>query len=170
MSQNFAGEWNGVCIATAGTKTALGIIQVWFNYFAASFFMALGNVNVDYLKIPKKHRGPHKTPSRAHAARLRVWGPCYKRMHLSTIRTHFLPALLALKACMRQNAKRKHEDSLPCKCYAIKSNSRTICTQVSQLPSADRKSSGHEWTANSSLHNPRTVNMVLVHCGCRTGK
>jgi len=33
---------NLVCSATAGTKTALDIIQVWFNYFAASFFKALG--------------------------------------------------------------------------------------------------------------------------------
>jgi len=43
-------------------KTALGIIQLWLIYFAASFFKALGNVNVKYLKIPDKHRGPHKTP------------------------------------------------------------------------------------------------------------
>jgi len=46
-------------------KTALDIIQFWFNYFAASFSKALGNVNVNYLKIPKKHRTSHKTPSRA---------------------------------------------------------------------------------------------------------
>jgi len=26
--------------------------------------------------------------------------------------------------------------------------------------SSDRQSSGHEWTANSSLHNSRTVNLV----------
>jgi len=36
-----------------------------FSYFAASFFKALGNVNVNYLKIPKKHHGPHKTPWQA---------------------------------------------------------------------------------------------------------
>jgi len=41
------------------------------SYFAASFFMALGNENVSYLKIPKKHRGPHKRPSRATSACLR---------------------------------------------------------------------------------------------------
>ena len=29
------------------------------------FFKALRNVNVNYLKIPKKHRGPHKRPLRA---------------------------------------------------------------------------------------------------------
>jgi len=29
------------CCATAATKTALGIIQLWFNYFAASFYKAL---------------------------------------------------------------------------------------------------------------------------------
>jgi len=33
---------NLVCSATAGTKPALGIIQLWFNYFAAFFFKALG--------------------------------------------------------------------------------------------------------------------------------
>jgi len=38
-----------------------------------------------------------------------------------------------------------------------KFNSRTISTQVSQLVSADRQSSGHEWIANPSLHNTRTV-------------
>jgi len=31
--------------------------------------MALGNVNVGYLKIPKNHRGPHKRPSRAACLR-----------------------------------------------------------------------------------------------------
>jgi len=64
-----------VNIAGAGTKTALGIIQVWFSYFAASFFNALGNVNVHYLKSPKKHRGPHRRPSRATCGP-RVWDPC----------------------------------------------------------------------------------------------
>jgi len=31
-----------VCTATAGTKIALGIIQLCFSYFAASFFKARG--------------------------------------------------------------------------------------------------------------------------------
>jgi len=46
----------------ARMETALGIIQLWFIYFAASFFKALGKVNVKHLKIPEKHRGPHETP------------------------------------------------------------------------------------------------------------
>jgi len=29
----------------------------------------LNNVNVNYLKTPKKHRGPHQTPSRATCLR-----------------------------------------------------------------------------------------------------
>ena len=33
ISEKFAGEWNLVCSATAGTKTALDIIQPWFHYF-----------------------------------------------------------------------------------------------------------------------------------------
>jgi len=37
ISKKFAGGRNSVCSATAGTKTALGIIQLWFNYFAAFF-------------------------------------------------------------------------------------------------------------------------------------
>ena len=58
--------WNVVCITRhAVTKTALGVIQLWFDYFVASFFKALGNVNVNYLKIPEKYRRPHKRPSRA---------------------------------------------------------------------------------------------------------
>jgi len=28
----------------------------------------------------------------------------------------------------------------------------------------------HELTANSSLHNTRTVNLTLVHCECHAGK
>jgi len=34
----------------------------------------LSDVNVNYLKIPKRHRGPHKTPSRATCVP-RVWNP-----------------------------------------------------------------------------------------------
>jgi len=41
----------------------------------ASFFKALGNINVNYLKIPKKHRGPHKRPSRVTCGP-RVWDHC----------------------------------------------------------------------------------------------
>jgi len=48
-----------VCGTMAKLKTPLGIIQLWFIYSAASFFKALGNVNVKYLKIPEKHRRPH---------------------------------------------------------------------------------------------------------------
>jgi len=54
------------CSGTSWTKTAL---QLGFNYFAASFFNALGNVNVNYLKISENHRWPHNTPSRAACLR-----------------------------------------------------------------------------------------------------
>jgi len=71
------------------------------------------------------------------------------------------PALPAFKlnAHMWKNAsyrnlKRAREDSLPCYCYAINSNSRTISTQVSQLVSADRQSSGYEWTASDHYTTP----------------
>ena len=40
--QNLLQSENLVFSATAGTKTALGIIQLSFNYFVASFFKALG--------------------------------------------------------------------------------------------------------------------------------
>ena len=46
-----------VCSATAGTKTALGIIQLWFQYFAASFFKALGNEILIIWKFPKSTAG-----------------------------------------------------------------------------------------------------------------
>jgi len=44
--KNLLESENSHCNATAWTKTALGIIQLWFSYFAASFFNALDNVNV----------------------------------------------------------------------------------------------------------------------------
>ena len=40
--KNLLESENLICNATGGTKTALGIIPVWFNYFAASFFKAPG--------------------------------------------------------------------------------------------------------------------------------
>jgi len=97
-----------------------------------------------------------------------------KSTWLSTNRTHCLSAIPAFIIRMPQNAyyhnlKWTREDSLPCYCYEIKSNSGTICTQVSQLASADMQSNGHEWTANTSLHNTKTVNLVLVHCRRHTG-
>jgi len=46
--KNLLESENLICNATGGTKTALGIIPVWFNYFAASFFKALGNLDVNY--------------------------------------------------------------------------------------------------------------------------
>ena len=54
-----------VCSATAGTKTALDIIQLsaLFQLFCGIFFKALSKVNVNYLKILKKHCGPHKRSS-----------------------------------------------------------------------------------------------------------
>ena len=60
---------NLVCSATAGMQTALGIIQLWFNCFAASFFKALVAINVNFFKIPQQHHGPHKTPSQAACLR-----------------------------------------------------------------------------------------------------
>jgi len=38
----FLESGNLVCSATAATKTASGIIQRWFNFFAASFYKTLG--------------------------------------------------------------------------------------------------------------------------------
>jgi len=58
---------------------------------------------------------------------------------------------------------------LPCYCYAIRTNDRTI-----RLPSFAtclcRKKSGHKWTANSSLHDTRIVNLAFVRGECHTRK
>jgi len=58
-----------VCSATAGTKTALGIIQLWFNYLAASFFKTRGNEMLILWKFPKSIAGRMKGPRRPHATR-----------------------------------------------------------------------------------------------------
>jgi len=67
-----------------------------------------------------------------------------------TVLLHYLPNRLGISfnSHMRQNAffrnfKGTLEDSLPCNCYAIKTNSRTICSQVLQPASAGNWS-GHE--------------------------
>jgi len=43
------------CCPADTTKTALGIIQLWFNYFAASFYKAIGArvSNVRKRKVPQ---------------------------------------------------------------------------------------------------------------------
>jgi len=43
------------CCATAATKTALCITQLWFNYFAASFYKALG---VHFSREAEERNGP----------------------------------------------------------------------------------------------------------------
>jgi len=69
---------------------------------------------------------------------------------LAAISCHCLTAFITCQnVCnqishhMRQNAyyhnlKWTLEDLLPCYCYTIKTNSRTICSQVSQPASADK--------------------------------
>ena len=91
-----------------------------------------------------------------------------------TVLLHYLPNISAFDSHMRQNAffrklKWTLEDSLSCNCYAIKTNSRTICSYILQPASAGIWS-GHEWTASSSLHDIRTVNLTLVQCECNAGK
>jgi len=42
LSRKFVQKWIFLCCATAKTKTAVVILHVWLNYFAASFFKSLG--------------------------------------------------------------------------------------------------------------------------------
>jgi len=42
---------NLVSIATVGTKTALGVLQLWFNYFVASFIKSLAIRGGSSLKV-----------------------------------------------------------------------------------------------------------------------
>jgi len=89
--------------------------------------------------------------------------------------TFALPAKsLRLKAHMQQNAYNRNlkwtcEDFLPCNFFAIKPN-RSACKFGNLLLQANERVSGHEWTASSSLHDTRTVNLVLVQFECHTGK
>jgi len=65
-------------------------------------------------------------------------------MWQSAIRTELTVSLRSTLAQLDRNLKQTREDSLPCYCYAKKSNSRTISIHVSQLVSADRQSRGQE--------------------------
>jgi len=86
-----------------------------------------------------------------------------------------LPAKMsALNSLMQQrgwyrNTKWTFADLLLCYCYAIKTNSRKIGSQLSQ-PHLCRQRKGHEWTANSSLHDTITWLLTLVQCEFHTGK
>ena len=71
---------------------------------------------------------------------------------------------------MRQNAYFRNlkwtlEDLLPCYCYKIKTNSRTICLHVLQPASA-----ANEWPASSPMYDTRAVSLGFVQCECHTGK
>jgi len=57
-----------VCSATTGTKTALDIIQLWFNHFAASFFRAFGmRVSREAKEKCPKTKGPSGKCAKVHA-------------------------------------------------------------------------------------------------------
>ena len=80
---------------------------------------------------------------------------------------HSLAALPATDVCVRhhkrqkacyRNLKRTFEDLWPCSCYAIKDNSRTIGSQVWQIPFASKGAD----IVNCKLHDTRTVNLAVV--------
>ena len=67
-----------------------------------------------------------------------IWQPCLPLLAV-TVSQHFLPKMSAFNSHMRQNAFDRNwtfGDLLPCHCYAIKSNDRTICSQALQPTSA----------------------------------
>jgi len=53
--ENVMESGNLFCCATAATKTALCVTQLWFNYFAASFCKALG---VHFSREAKERNAP----------------------------------------------------------------------------------------------------------------
>jgi len=70
ISQKLAGECNLVCSATAMTKTALSIIQLWFNHFAAFFSRRLTMWMLIIWKSSISIAGHTKSPRGPHAARV----------------------------------------------------------------------------------------------------
>jgi len=93
---------------------------------------------------------------------------------LITISLAAFPAKLSsFNSCLRQNAYHRNfksifEELLPCYCYATKANSRTIRSPVRNLPLQGKKRI--KWTASSSLHGTRTVNLTFVQCECHIVK
>jgi len=86
---------------------------------------------------------------------------------------HYLPQMSAFNSHMQQNAycRNLSEPLLPCYCYAIKANLKTILPQVSQPASAGNVADLVNYKLiRESLHDARTVNPALVQCECHTGK
>ena len=70
-----------------------------------------------------------------------------------TVSQHFLPKMSAFNSHMRQNAYDRNwtfEYLLPCHCYAIKSNDRTIRSQALQPASAGEVANMSKLLLNTS--------------------
>jgi len=75
-------------------------------------------------------------------------------------------SLMQQNACYR-NLKWTVAGLLPRYCYAVKTNSRTIRSRLSQ-PASAGKGRDNKWTPRPSLHDTITVNLTLVQCvSCR---
>jgi len=73
---------------------------------------------------------------------------------MSEVNSHMWKSALTI---VNRNLKWSFEDSLPCYCYATKSNSRTIASFVTFWVCRGR--SRHESSASSLLHHTRTVKL-----------
>ena len=104
----------------------------------------------------------------SHSIKLRVFP-----LSSATVLLHYLPRCLCCwcPGHMRQNIYHRNlkwtfDEFWPCYCYAIKNNSRTIRSQVSQPPCADKGADISE--PQAAWH--QKVNLALVQCECHIGK
>ena len=65
ISQKFTGEWKFGLLRYGRDENHTGPFNFGSIISRHLFVKAFDNVNVNYLKIPEKHRGPHKRPLRA---------------------------------------------------------------------------------------------------------
>jgi len=85
---------------------------------------------------------------------------------------HYLPQMSAFINHMQQNVYcRNFEPLLPCYCYAVKANFKTILPPSFATCLCRQCRGFSELQAHqSSLQDARTVNPALVQCECHTGK
>jgi len=95
--------------------------------------------------------------------------------HCVTVSLHHLSKMSEVNSYMRKNALTivPWSEPLKIRCHVIVTQHRATveqCARKFRNVWVCRRLSGPEWTASSSLHHTRTVNLALVQCEFHTSK
>jgi len=95
--------------------------------------------------------------------------------HWATVSLHHLSKMSEVKSHMRKSALIivTWSEPLKIRCHVVVTQQRATveqCARKFRNVWVCRGTSGHEWTASSSLHHIKTVKLALVQCKWHAGK